>query len=113
MRAALGAGRGDLIRQLLAESLVLALASGALGLLLAQSAIQAASRISQLNLPRAGEVQINWETLAFTLLVSMATAAVFGPHPLVRGFETRPECNSAGIRTRFGGRLAAQQSRAG
>ncbi len=91
VRAALGASRGDLIRQLLAESSVLALSSGALGLLLAESAIRLASGISQLNLPRAGEIQIDWETLAFTLLISMVTAVVFGLIPSLNA--SKPDLN--------------------
>src|SRR5579871_901464 len=92
VRAALGAGRGDLIRQLLAESSVLALSAGALGLGFAHTGIRLASGISQLNLPRAGEVRMDWETLAFTLLISMATAGIFGLIPSLDA--SKPDLNS-------------------
>ena len=81
VRAALGASRGQLIRQLLAESLVLSFFSGGLGLLLAFAATRLAGRINQLNLPRSGEIRIDWETLAFTLLVTIVTAVFFGLIP--------------------------------
>jgi putative ABC transport system permease protein len=81
VRAALGASRGDLIRQLLAESLVLSVLSGALGLALAFAATRLAGRVDQLNLPRSGEIHIDWQTLAFTLLVSIVTAVFFGLIP--------------------------------
>ena len=91
VRAALGASRADLIRQLLAESLVLSLISGVLGMLLAFAATRLAGRINQLDLPRAGEIHIDWETLAFTLLVSIVTAVFFG---LIPSLETsKPDLN--------------------
>ncbi|HEV8043285.1 MAG TPA: ABC transporter permease [Bryobacteraceae bacterium] len=92
VRAALGASRSDLIRQLLAESLALSFASGALGLLLALAAARLASRIDQLNLPRAGEIHIDWQTLAFTLLVSVVTAVFFGLIPSVHA--SKPDLNA-------------------
>ena len=91
VRAALGAGRGDLMRQLLAESLVLALSSGGLGLLLAYGATRLAGRISLLNLPRAGEIHIDWETLVFTLLISVVTAVFFGLIPSLQA--SKPDLN--------------------
>jgi predicted permease len=91
VRAALGASRADLIRQLLAESLVLSLSSGALGLALAFAATRLAGRINQLNLPRAGEIHIDWETLAFTLLVSIVTAVFFGLIPSLQ--TSKPDLN--------------------
>jgi predicted permease len=91
VRAALGAGRADLIRQLLAESLVLSLISGVLGLALAFAATRLAGRINQLNLPRAGEIHIDWETLAFTLLVSIVTAVFFGLIPSLQ--TSKPDLN--------------------
>jgi putative ABC transport system permease protein len=92
VRAALGASRGHLIRQLLAESLVLSLFSGGLGLLLAVAATRLAGRISQLNLPRAGEIHVDWETLAFTLLVTMVTAVCFGLIPSLQA--SNPDLNA-------------------
>ena len=92
LRAALGASRGDLIRQLLAESLVLALAAGALGLALAVAATRLASRSDQLNLPRAGEIHVDWQTLAFMLAVSVITAIFFGLLPSLQA--SKPDLNA-------------------
>jgi predicted permease len=92
VRAALGAGRGDLIRQLLTESLVLSLISGVLGLLLAFALTRLAGRIDQLNLPRAGEIHIDWETLGFTLFVSLVTAVFFGLIPSLQA--SKPDLNT-------------------
>lgn len=91
VRAALGASRADLIRQLLAESLALSLASGILGLALAFAAIRLVGRINQLNLPRTGEIHMDWETLAFTLLVSIITAVFFGLIPSIQA--SKPDLN--------------------
>jgi putative ABC transport system permease protein len=91
VRAALGAGRGDLIRQLLAESLVLALSSGVLGLAVALALTRLAGRIDQLNLPRAGEIHIDWQTLGFTLLMSIVTTVIFGLIPSLQA--SKPDLN--------------------
>jgi putative ABC transport system permease protein len=91
VRAALGAGRGDLIRQLLAESLVLSSTSGVLGLALAFALTRMAGRIDQLNLPRAGEIHIDWQTLGFTLLMSIVTAVIFGLIPSLQA--SKPDVN--------------------
>ena len=58
VRAALGAGRGRLIAQLLAESVLLACAGGALGVLLAKWSLSAISRMSAFDLPRTGEIRL-------------------------------------------------------
>ena len=89
VRAALGAGRGRLIRQLLAESLVLAVAGGALGALLAEwclSAIKSANAfappsVNALYLPGAGGLRLDGMVFAFTLALSIATGVLFGLIP--------------------------------
>jgi putative ABC transport system permease protein len=81
VRAALGAARGRLIRQLLAESLVLATLGGALGVLLAQWGLRAITRVSALPLPRAGEIRLDGMVLGFTVALSIATGVLFGLFP--------------------------------
>src|SRR5204862_1537640 len=67
VRAALGAGRGRLVRQLLAESLLLAIAGGALGVLLAKWSLALLLRTSALPLPRADGIHVDGVVLAFTV----------------------------------------------
>jgi predicted permease len=82
VRAALGAGRGRLLRQLLTESLLLALAGGALGVLLAQGALRALiALVPPDTIPDEAEIAINAAVLAFTVVVSALTAVVFGLAP--------------------------------
>ena len=81
VRMALGAGRGRLIRQLLAECLVLAIAGGAFGLLLAKWSLRAAPHLAVMNLPRAGEIRVDGTVLAFGVGLSILTAVVFGLFP--------------------------------
>jgi putative ABC transport system permease protein len=81
VRAALGAGRGDLLRQLLVENLLLAIASGGLGLLLALWGVDLLRALNLGNLPRMAEVSIDFRVFAFTALVSLATGLLFGLVP--------------------------------
>ena len=92
MRAALGAGRSDLARQLLAESLVLALAGGLLGILLSYAAIRLVAASTVLDLPRSQEIQIDWQTLAFTAGISILTGIIFGLIPAFQA--SKPDLNS-------------------
>jgi predicted permease len=78
MRAALGASRGRLARVLLSESVLLALAGGALGLVLAQAAIGLLRRLAPARLPRIDEIGIDLTVLLFTLAVSLLSGALFG-----------------------------------
>ena len=81
VRAALGAARGRLIRQLLAESLVLSILGGALGVFLAQWGLRAIARVTVLPLPRAGEIRVDSMVLGFTVALSIATGVLFGLFP--------------------------------
>jgi putative ABC transport system permease protein len=80
-RAALGAGRFRLIRQLLTESFLLSLIGGSLGLLIAYYVASAASQVSPASVPRIDTVSINGGVLFFTLGVSLLTGLFFGIFP--------------------------------
>jgi putative ABC transport system permease protein len=84
VRAALGAGRGRLICQTLVESLVLSLLSGAAALLLAFWGIDFIKAIVPANLPRIDEVRLDGSVVAFTVLLALATGALFGLVPALR-----------------------------
>jgi predicted permease len=84
VRAALGANRSRLIRQVLAESLVLSLAGGALGALLAPLAVRALLAISPGGLPRAENVEIDGAVLAVTLVLAVLTGLMFGILPALQ-----------------------------
>ena len=92
VRAALGAGRGRIVRQLLTESIVLSLAGGALGLLLGISGIRALLSINTADLPRIGEegalVAVDWRVVTFALVVSIATGVLFGLIPALHASHT-------------------------
>jgi putative ABC transport system permease protein len=81
IRAALGAGRGRLIRQLLTESTLLSLAGGVLGLVLAAGGLQLLVTFAARFTTRSGEIRIDGFVLLFTLLVSVATGLIFGLMP--------------------------------
>jgi len=89
IRAALGAGRSRLARQMLVEGAVLALAGGSLGLLLAYAALDPIRRLSAGGIPRVDEVSIDGGVLAFTLFVSLVTGILFGLAPAFSGSRAR------------------------
>jgi predicted permease len=84
IRAALGAGRWRLVRQLLIESLILAVAGGALGLLVANWGIGAALAVLPAELPRAEEVGIDLRVLLFTCALSLLTGVLSGLAPALK-----------------------------
>lgn len=78
VRAALGAGRGRLIQQFLAESLVLSFAGGALGILIASWTVKALPAILPTNLPRQEGIAVNASVLLFALAATVAVAVALG-----------------------------------
>ncbi len=81
IRAALGAGRARLIRQLLSESLLLSLAGGLAGLLLAVAGTRLLLTLAAPVIPRFWEIGIDWRVLSFLMGVSLATGILFGLAP--------------------------------
>ena len=92
IRAAIGAGRGQIVRQMLTESVLLAFAGGALGLGLGMVGIRALLAVNPRVVPRAGvgaaAVTIDWRVLAFTAAVSLLTGILFGLYPAWRAART-------------------------
>ena len=84
VQVALGAGRSRIFRDLLAESLLLAAAGGALGLLLAFWSMDLLRVLLPADLPRLGEIRIDGGVIAFALAVSAATGILFGVLPAWR-----------------------------
>jgi putative ABC transport system permease protein len=84
VRTALGAGRAQLLRQFLTESLLLTLAGGALGLAVAWGGMHALLTLVPRTLPRAEEVALDLPVLLFLLAVSTLTGLAFGVLPLVQ-----------------------------
>ena len=81
VRLALGASRWRIVRQMLVESLILAVLGGALGLLLAIWGVGSLTALQATNLPRLREISIDWRVLAFTCLLTIFTALLFGLAP--------------------------------
>jgi predicted permease len=115
-RAALGAGRLQLIRQLLIESLMLSLSGGALGLILGFAGVRFLLRINPGNIPRIGEdgsgVTLDLNILLFTLGISILTGILFGLIPAISA--ARPNLvsslNESGSRSGMGVRSGKLRS---
>ena len=84
VRAALGAGRARIIRQLLTESLVLGLSGGALGVLFSMWSIRWIRVLGPKSIPRLHEISIDGGVLAFTLGLSVLSGVLFGLAPALR-----------------------------
>src|SRR4051794_5573338 len=92
IRAAMGAARGRIVRQLLTENVLLSLVGGALGLGLGLAGIRALLAVNPGNIPRIGVdgagVSADWRVVAFTAAVSVATGVVFGLFPALEASRT-------------------------
>jgi predicted permease len=96
VRAALGASRPRLARQILTESVMLALAGAGLGSLLAFFAIKSAFEAMPGVLPRTGDVSINGPVLLYTLMVSLVVGFLFGLTPALKSFPVDPQVSLKG-----------------
>ncbi len=96
IRAAMGASRMRIMRQLVTESVALAVSGGVLGLAVGFVGVRALLAVSPADLPRVGEhgaaVGIDWRVLAFTLGVSLLTGVLFGLFPAIGA--SRPDLNT-------------------
>ena len=96
IRAAIGAGRGRIVRQLLTESLVIALIGGVIGLGLGVAGVRALLAVNPGNIPRIGPdgsgVKVDWAVLAFTFALSIITGLLFGMVPALHA--SRADLNS-------------------
>jgi putative ABC transport system permease protein len=81
LRAAIGAGRSRLVRQLLTESALLSLAGAALGTLLAIACVRYIATKEAIQLPPGNPVSVNWHVLVFTILLALLTSVIFGLVP--------------------------------
>jgi predicted permease len=115
VRAALGAGRGRIVRQLLTESLVLSTVGGIFGLALGISGMQALLALYPGNLAWAGGVgvgTVDRDVLGFTVLVTVVTAVVAGLFPALHasGFNLNLALNESSTRSGSGARQGAVRS---
>jgi predicted permease len=90
VRAALGAGRGRLVRQMLAESLLISLLGGALGALFAIVSVHVLVSFLPAGFPRTEAIHVNGFVFSFTALVAVATGLFFGLVPAVQSSRTDP-----------------------
>ncbi len=88
IRTAMGASPGRVVRQLLTESILLALAGGGLGLLIAAWGTRAAIKVLPEALPRAEDVHIDGRVLLFAMAVSLLAGILFGLVPALRAYRT-------------------------
>ena len=107
IREALGASRVRIVRQFLTESILLALAGGAIGLLFALWGVHILRAITPTDLPEHGHFELNANVLWFTLAISLLTGVLFGLAPAI---QASPRRAGAAIRDGFGS-LTASSSR--
>ncbi|MDQ1468765.1 MAG: hypothetical protein QOJ99_245 [Bryobacterales bacterium] len=84
IRSALGGGRWDIVRQMLTESVLLAVCGGAAGVLLAYAGLWPLIAISPTWFPRLQSIAVDFRVLAFTAAVSILTGLVFGIAPALQ-----------------------------
>jgi len=109
IRSALGAGHSRLVRQLLTESVLIAIAGGTIGLLLAGASIQSTLRLLPSGLPRAEEVGVDAHVLLFTTIISLLAGIFFGLAPVLKRSDLNLQNNlKEGGRGLSGARHGAQ-----
>jgi predicted permease len=91
LRAALGAGRARLVQNALAESLVLALAGGAVGIGLAFAVVRLTRALAPQSLPRINEIAISWPALLAAVALAGSTALLFGILPALASMRVEPQ----------------------
>src|SRR5262245_9777307 len=89
VRMAMGAGRWRILRQLLTESVLLAVAGGALGVALSQWGVDLILAISPDRIPRAAEIKLDRSVLSFTAVVSILTGVIFGLAPALQSIKVQ------------------------
>ena len=105
LRVALGAERTRLVRQLLVETLLIAIPGGLAGLAIAYAGVRALVAIAPANLPRLAEISIDGTVLAFTIGITLVTSLVFGLGPALQTART-----SATALAQIGQRLAGNRA---
>ena len=111
IRAALGASKARLVRQLMTESVILSLAGGTLGLALAPNALALLVKFAERFTTRAAEIRIDGPVLLFTMLVSVGTGLLFGFAPAFSSStnvgDALKQGNGRSTGSRAGGRMRA------
>ncbi|HEY1336320.1 MAG TPA: ADOP family duplicated permease, partial [Bryobacteraceae bacterium] len=102
LRVAIGASRSRLLASALVETLLLALAGGALGIVAARAALNAFMRTAPVDLPRLDEVQMDWRVIAFSFVLSLVCGMLFGLLPALRLARTDPQTALRGLRSTSG-----------
>jgi predicted permease len=112
VRTALGAGRGRLIRQMLTESLLLALAGGVAGALLAVGGIRALVAMLPAGFPRAASIALDGGVFAYTFLIAAGAGVVFGLVPAIQAarFDIQRSLREGGRGSTAGGRQTRLRS---
>jgi len=108
LRAALGASRARLIRQLITESLVLSVIGGAAGILLAAWSVRVFGSLIPETIPRGDEIKIDAEVFVYALVISVVAGLIFGLAPAL--FATRLDLNEV-MKDGAGGKIAGLRSR--
>jgi putative ABC transport system permease protein len=106
IRTALGATRARIVRQVMTESVVYAVAGGVLGVLLAHLGVRGLLALAPATIPRLDEVRLDLQVLLFTALLSLLTGVTFGLVPSLRG--SRPDPADT---LKEGGRASSAQGR--
>lgn len=111
MRAALGAGRIRLVRQLLTESLLLAAIAGTLGMAVAEVGVRALVALSPPDLPRAGAIHVDGAVFAFALIITTVIGLMVGLLPAVQASRSDPQSGlQQNSRTTAGGRHSMRRN---